>query len=100
MISEIVAALKARGSKAVIDDDFALDIEEGIKLRRSHGTRPPGSSARFQCADRCRRTSCQSVVLPLGDLIIGACALELDYAIGTSKARDFGRIPGLNIVHL
>jgi antitoxin (DNA-binding transcriptional repressor) of toxin-antitoxin stability system len=34
MISEILADLKARGSNAVIDDDFARDIEEGIKLYR------------------------------------------------------------------
>ncbi len=34
MISEIVADLKARGSNAVIDDDFARDIEEGIQARR------------------------------------------------------------------
>jgi antitoxin (DNA-binding transcriptional repressor) of toxin-antitoxin stability system len=34
MISEIVADLKARGSNAVIDDDFARDIEEGIQAHR------------------------------------------------------------------
>ena len=34
LISEIVADLKARGSKAVMDDDFARDIEEGIKAQR------------------------------------------------------------------
>ncbi len=38
--------------------------------------------------------------LPLGDLLIGACALELGYAIGTSNVRDFNRIPGLNIIQL
>ena len=38
--------------------------------------------------------------LPLGDLIIGACALELGYAVGTSNVRDFSRIPGLNIIQL
>ena len=42
----------------------------------------------------------KGVNLPLGDLIIGACALELGYAIGTSNVRDFSRIPGLNIVQL
>jgi len=31
MISDVIADLKARGSNAVIDDDFARDIEEGIK---------------------------------------------------------------------
>jgi len=40
MISEVVADLKLRGSKAVIDDDFARDIEEGIKAQR-HSWNPP-----------------------------------------------------------
>ena len=34
LISEVLADLKARGSKAVMDDDFARDIEEGIKAHR------------------------------------------------------------------
>ena len=34
MISEVVADLKARGSSAVMDDDFARDIEEGLKAQR------------------------------------------------------------------
>jgi antitoxin (DNA-binding transcriptional repressor) of toxin-antitoxin stability system len=34
MISEILADLKARGSSAVMDDDFARDIEEGIEAHR------------------------------------------------------------------
>ena len=40
------------------------------------------------------------IKVPLADLIIGACALELGYAVGTANIRDFSRIPGLNIVHL
>jgi len=40
------------------------------------------------------------VNLPLADLIIGACALELGYAVATSNARDFNRIPGLTLVSL
>jgi predicted nucleic acid-binding protein len=38
--------------------------------------------------------------LPLGDLLIGACALELGYAIGTSNSRDFNRIPGVQLIPL
>ena len=38
--------------------------------------------------------------LPLGDLMIGACALELVYAVGTRNARDFKRIPGLRLLSL
>jgi prevent-host-death family protein len=34
MISDVIADLKARGSTAVMDDDFAHDIEEGIKAHR------------------------------------------------------------------
>jgi predicted nucleic acid-binding protein len=36
----------------------------------------------------------------LADLLIGACALELGYAVGTSNIRDFGRIPGLQLVQI
>ena len=34
MISEIIADLEARGSQATMDDDFARDIEDGIKAQR------------------------------------------------------------------
>jgi len=42
----------------------------------------------------------KGITLPLADLIIGACALELGYAICTANVRDFRRIPGLNLIHL
>ena len=34
MISDVIADLEARGSDSVIDDDFAHDIEEGLKAQR------------------------------------------------------------------
>jgi predicted nucleic acid-binding protein len=40
------------------------------------------------------------ITIPMADLIIGACALELGYSIVTRNVRDFGRIPGLNLIHL
>jgi predicted nucleic acid-binding protein len=40
----------------------------------------------------------QGVNLPLADLIIGACALELGYAVATVNLRDFNRIPGLRVI--
>jgi tRNA(fMet)-specific endonuclease VapC len=40
----------------------------------------------------------KGILLPLGDLVIGACALELGYAVGTGNLRDFSRIPGLTVV--
>jgi antitoxin (DNA-binding transcriptional repressor) of toxin-antitoxin stability system len=33
-ISEVIAALEASGANAVVDEDFARDVEEGIKARR------------------------------------------------------------------
>jgi predicted nucleic acid-binding protein len=40
----------------------------------------------------------QGINLPLADLIIGASAVELGYAVATSNRRDFNRIPGLRVV--
>jgi antitoxin (DNA-binding transcriptional repressor) of toxin-antitoxin stability system len=34
MISEVIAALEASGANAIIDEDFARDVEEGIMLHR------------------------------------------------------------------
>ena len=42
----------------------------------------------------------KGINLPLGDLIIGACALELEYAIATNNLRDFSRIPDLTIIQV
>jgi predicted nucleic acid-binding protein len=42
----------------------------------------------------------KGIKLPLGDLIIGACALELGYAVATRNIRDFDRIPGLKVIPL
>ena len=46
------------------------------------------------------KQAAKGITLPLAELIIGACALELGYAIGTVNVRDFNRIPGLNIIRL
>jgi hypothetical protein len=34
MISEVVADLKARGSSVAMDEEFARDIEDGIRAQR------------------------------------------------------------------
>lgn len=41
-----------------------------------------------------------SINLPLGAMMIGACALELGCAVATSHARDFERIPDLKLISL
>ena len=42
----------------------------------------------------------KGITIPMADLIIGARALELGYSVGASNIRDFGRIPGLNLIYL
>jgi antitoxin (DNA-binding transcriptional repressor) of toxin-antitoxin stability system len=39
-ISEVIAALEASGANAVLDEDFARDVEEGIRALR-HPWNPP-----------------------------------------------------------
>lgn len=34
MISEVIAGMEAAGANAVLDEDFAKDVEEGIKAHR------------------------------------------------------------------
>jgi antitoxin (DNA-binding transcriptional repressor) of toxin-antitoxin stability system len=42
LVSEVLSDLQARGSTAVVDDDFARDIEEGIRAHRETWN-PPSS---------------------------------------------------------
>ena len=39
----------------------------------------------------------KGITVPFADLIIGACALELDYAVATHNLRHFRLIPGLDV---
>jgi predicted nucleic acid-binding protein len=40
----------------------------------------------------------KGIKISLADLIIGACAMEMGYAVATKNSRDFGRLPGLALV--
>ena len=42
----------------------------------------------------------RGVVIPFGDLLIGATALSLGYKVLTGNLRDFRRIPGLTVMQL
>jgi len=42
----------------------------------------------------------RGVVIPFGDLLIGATALALSYRVLTANPRDFHRIPGLSVMQL
>ena len=41
----------------------------------------------------------KGITVPFADLVIGCCALELDYAVATHNARHFRLIPGLDVRH-
>jgi predicted nucleic acid-binding protein len=42
----------------------------------------------------------KGIQLPFDDLLIGATALHLGYAVATLNLRDFQRVPGLSVVQL
>jgi tRNA(fMet)-specific endonuclease VapC len=42
----------------------------------------------------------RGVVIPFGDLLIGATPLSLGYKVLTGNLRDFQRIPGLSVMQL
>jgi predicted nucleic acid-binding protein len=39
----------------------------------------------------------KGITVPFADLIIGCCALELEYAVATHNIRHFRLIPGLDV---
>ena len=42
----------------------------------------------------------QGVVIPFGDLLIGATAISLGFSVLTANLRHFQKIPGLTVVQL
>jgi tRNA(fMet)-specific endonuclease VapC len=42
----------------------------------------------------------KGVLIPFDDLLIGACALERGYSVGTRNLRHFRMIPGLDVIQL
>jgi len=42
----------------------------------------------------------RGINLPLDDLLIAACAIELNYAVATRNRRHFDAIPGLELISL
>jgi predicted nucleic acid-binding protein len=45
-------------------------------------------------------SSTAGLIIPLDDLLIGACALERGYAVATRNLRHFKVIPGLTVIEL
>ena len=87
---------------------YRADTPERTRMRRqfldelkSHVPVHPVTESTAEIIGRVgAEQAAKGITLPLADLIIGACALELGYAIGTVNVRDFNRIPGLKIIRL
>ena len=112
-------------ASAVISDDVPVIISALTVAELAHGVyranTPERSQQRRQFVDELKahipvhpvtettaeiiariggQQAAKGINLPFIDLIIGACALELGYAIGTGNTRDFNRIPGLHVISL
>lgn len=46
------------------------------------------------------QSQARGIRIPLSDLLIGASALEIGYAVGTANVRHFRLIPGLKVTQL
>ena len=64
----------------------------------------PAYPLTFEIARRAARIDGESrrkgILIPLQDLVIGATALEFDYAVATANVRHFRMIPGLVVTAL
>jgi tRNA(fMet)-specific endonuclease VapC len=64
----------------------------------------PAYPLTFEIARRAARIDGESrrkgILIPLQDLVIGATALEFDYAVATANVRHFRMIPGLIVTGL
>jgi tRNA(fMet)-specific endonuclease VapC len=47
-----------------------------------------------------REQQSKGIVIPFGDLLIGATALSLGFSVLTKNLRHFQKIPGLSVVQL
>ena len=101
MISSLTVAELAHGI-------YRADTPERSRMRRqfldelkAHVPVHPVTESTAEIIGRIgAEEAAQGSTLPLADLIIGCCALELGYAVETHNIRDFNRIPGLSIVKL
>lgn len=93
-----VAVLRA--SKLVGRMIWAMIADFKYSAMESASLRPIMAIVReFQMDRRSGGRAAQGINLPLGDLVIGACALELDCAIATAKRVRNTCIAGLRVQH-
>ena len=88
----------------VTRSDSAARRERRLQFLEDLVTGVPVQSVTVAIALRAGQIDGQSqatgVRIPLSDLLIGASALALGYALGTGNIRHFQLIPGLSVVRL
>jgi predicted nucleic acid-binding protein len=67
---------------------------------RPHGTNPQTKETALLAGKLDAELQSGGLVIPFGDLLIGATALALGYSVLTVNVRHFARIPGLSVVTL
>ena len=114
---QIIAELIARhgDTEAALSVVTVLELAHGIERAQSADRRsarehflgellsemtvePVTSKIAFRAGRIDGRLHAQGLRVALADLLIGATALELGYAVLTRNVRHFGKIPGLEVI--
>jgi predicted nucleic acid-binding protein len=107
-VSEVIILLCSLTVAELAHGIYRADTPERSRMRRqfldelkAHVPVHPVTESTGEIIGRIgAEQAAKGINLPLADLIIGASALELGYAVGTGNIRDFRRISGLNIIQL
>lgn len=99
VISSVTLAELAHGVYRADTPDRARMRRQFVDELKAHVPIHPVTESTAEIIGRVGgQQAAKGIVIPLGDLMIGACALELGYGVGTANLRDFNRIPGLNVI--
>jgi tRNA(fMet)-specific endonuclease VapC len=99
VICSLTLAELAHGIYRADTSDRALMRRQFVDELKAHVPVQPITESTAEIIARIGgQQAAKGITVPLADLIIGACAVELGYAVGTANLRDFNRIPGLGVI--
>lgn len=99
VISSLTLAELAHGIYRADTSDRARMRRQFVDELKAHVPVHPVTESTAEIIGRVGgQQAAKGIIVPLADLIIGACALELGYAVATANLRDFNRIPGVNVI--
>jgi predicted nucleic acid-binding protein len=102
------AALSAIGVAELVHGIFRADTDERRRRRESFieellsvvSVYPFTIEAARLAGRLDAEQQSRGIIIPFADLLIGATALSVGYAVATVNRRHFGQIPGLSVVEL